>query len=399
MGDAVVIVASCRARVACPRCGQESARVHGGYARVVADSVAGGRPVLIVLQVRRFRCGNPACPAVTFAEQASGVSERYRRRSVPLLGMLGGFGLELAGRRPAGWNPRDRRAPRRCCAWSRRRRIRRSALRRRCSGLMTSRWLRAMCTGRCWWTCAPGTWWTCCRTGRLPRWRRWLRTHPGAGIICRDRADNYAEGARAGAPEAIQVADRWHLWHNLAEYAQKTVAAHRGCLKDHGGDAGGVATADTLEHEPAQRAEGGPLVPGWFLDACGRERRLVTRTRERYAEIHGRLDAGESLSAISRATGLDRKTVQRFARAGSAGELLGKATSRESKLDKFRPYLHQRWNAGVTDAAALHAELREQGWAGSKQTVRRYVRPFGRNAPPRTRLWRSRRPRRSPAGC
>jgi transposase len=105
-----------------------------------------------------------------------------------------------------------------------------------------------------------------------------------------------------------------------------------------------------------------------------------TRTRERYAEIRGRLDAGESLSAISRATRLDRKTVQRFARAGSAGELPGKATSRESKLDQFTPCLHRRWNEGVTDAAALHAELREQGWAGSEQTVRRYVRPF-RQAP------------------
>ncbi len=102
----------------------------------------------------------------------------------------------------------------------------------------------------------------------------------------------------------------------------------------------------------------------------------MTRTRERYTKIHGRLDAGESLSAISRATGLDRKTVQRFARAGSAGELLGKATSRESKLDKFTPCLHQRWNEGVTDAAALHAELQQRGWAGSEQTVRRYVLPL-----------------------
>jgi len=68
--------------------------------------------------------------------------------------------------------------------------------------------------------------------------------------------------------------------------------------------------------------------------------------------------------------------VQRFARAGSAGELLGKATSRESKLDQFKPYICQRWNEGLTDAAALHAELRQRGWAGSEQTVRRYVRPF-----------------------
>ena len=85
----------------CPACGMVSSRVHGGYARVVADGAAGGRPVLIVLSVRRFRCPVPACPAATFAEQAEGVSERYRRRSVPLLGMLAGFGLELAGRAAA----------------------------------------------------------------------------------------------------------------------------------------------------------------------------------------------------------------------------------------------------------------------------------------------------------
>ena len=59
-GDAVVIRASCRAAQArCPACGAVSSRVHGGYGRVVADGAVGGRPVLIALSVRRFRCRSP----------------------------------------------------------------------------------------------------------------------------------------------------------------------------------------------------------------------------------------------------------------------------------------------------------------------------------------------------
>ena len=347
--------------------------------RMMADGAAGGRPVLIVLQVRRFRCGNPGCTAVTFAEQAAGLSERYRRRSVPLLAMLAGFGLELAGRAAA-----------------------------RLAGTLgiavhpatVLRLVAAMPDREV--TAAPevlgvddfalakgqvyGTVLVDMRTGDvaglLPdreaaTLEAWLTAHPGAGIICRDRAGNYAEGARDGAPDAVQVADRWHLWHNLAGYAEKTVARHRGCLTDHpaGDDAGGGTDAPGTAGPPGQEPRG-QAAPDGFLDVDGRERRLVTRTRERYAEIRRRVDAGQPLDAISRATGLNRKTVRRFARAATVDELLVKATTRESKLDQFKPYICQRWNQGLTDAAALHAELRERGWAGSTQTVRRYVRPF-----------------------
>jgi transposase len=84
-GDAVVISASCAASPGCcPACGTASARVHGGYSRTVADGAAGGRPVLILLRVLRFRCVNPSCPKATFAVQADGLTSRYCRRSIPL---------------------------------------------------------------------------------------------------------------------------------------------------------------------------------------------------------------------------------------------------------------------------------------------------------------------------
>jgi transposase len=381
-GDAVVISASCTASSGCcPACGSSSARAHGGYSRVVADGAAGGRPVLVILRVLRFRCGDPSCPKVTFAMQADGLTSRYCRRSVPLTQMLTGFGLELAGRAGA------RLAGRLGIA------VHPSTILRLVTGLPEREAGAvpeilgiddfALRKGHVYGTVLVNM-----ETGDvvdlLPdreaaTVEEWLKAHPGAAVICRDRAGAYAEGARAGAPGAVQVADRWHLWHNLAEYAEKTAGRHRGCLlaaghaAESGDDREGEGQASP--REPCPEPEG-QIPPDGFLDACGRERRLVTRTRERYADIRARLGENQSISAISRATGLDRKTVQRFARAESIDELLVRAVSRETKIDEFKPYLCQRWNEGVRDASVLHAELRQRGWTGSVQAVRRYVAPF-----------------------
>ena len=198
----------------------------------------------------------------------------------------------------------------------------------------------------------------------------WLTAHPGAGIICRDRAGNYAEGARAGAPEAIQVADRWHLWHNLAEYAEKSVARHRGCRRTNPAATTPTATTRLVSPTRWSKNRRARSCPG-KLQARRSRRRIPGRVRPGAppGDPHPGTLRRDPRTAGRRRVAVrdqprhrtDRKTVQRFARAGSAEELLGKATSRESKLDKFTPYLHQRWNEGVTDAAVLHAELREQG--------------------------------------
>ena len=372
-GDAVVISASCvPSPECCPACGSPSARVHGGYSRTVADGAAGGRPVLIILGVLRFLCLDPSCPKATFAMQADGLTSRYCRRSVPLTGMLTGFGLELAGRAGArlaarlGIAVHSSTILRLIAALPEREAatapeilgIDDFALRK---GHMYGTVLVNMDTGDV--------------VDMLPdreaaTVEAWLKAHPGAAVICRDRAGAYAEAASAGAPDAIQVADRWHMWHNLAEYANKAVTRHRGCLLTAGHRAEAGEEEAGTGREPA-----GAVPPDAFQDEGGRERPLAARTRARYADIRARLDAGHSQAEISRATGLARPTVRRSARAGSAQELLG-GTARGSRLDEFKPYLCRRWNEGARDATALHAELQKRGWTGSARTVRRYVAQF-----------------------
>lgn len=199
----------------------------------------------------------------------------------------------------------------------------------------------------------------------------WLKDHPEVEIICRDRAGAYAEGARSGAPHTVQVADVWHLWHNLGEAVEKIVSAHHAYVRteyENTVPAAPPTSDDIWLMSPAPAAG--------MLDVCGRERRLVTRTRERYTAVRQLLDNGSTLEDICRTLQLDRSTLRRFARATSIDELLVKATNRSTILDEYKPHLHQRWNEGCHNSAQLHQEIAALGFAGNIQTVQRYLRPF-----------------------
>jgi len=355
----------------CPGCDTVSASVHSRYERQIADMPAGGQPVRIMLRVRRFFCRNGNCRRRTFVEQVQGLASRRRRRSSLLCGALTSIGLALAGRAGA------RLAAGMAITVSRMTLLRLMralpepqittprvlgvddfALKR---GHVYSTILLDMETHR------PVDVLADREAATLTAW---LLAHPGVEIVCRDRAGAFAEGARLGAPDAIQVADRYHLWANLGQAVEKTVVAHHTCLREP------EPAPDRNDSQPPPVSQAPAVEPDGTQDVCGRERPLVARTRQRFADVQGLLAQGHSLSTISRELTLDHSTVRRFAQATNVEELLVKAVNRTSTLDRYKPYLNQRWNEGCTAAAVLHVEIQALGWRGSVQSVRRYTHPF-----------------------
>jgi transposase len=330
----------------CPGCSTVSVAVHSRYQRRLADLPVGGRPVSILLAVRRFFCLNADCARRTFAEQFEGLVGRRRRRTAGLLGMLRPVALALAGRLGA------RLAGKMAVAVSR------MTLLRLVRALPEQPILAPRVLGVDDFALLCGSVYATVlldmdthrpidvlpdRTAET--FAAWLAAHPGVEVICRDRASAYADGARTGAPDAIQVADRFHLWKNLGEAVEKTVVAHRACLREPEPEVAAAQTIAAVSDTPQPAPDGS-------LDACGRQRRLVVRTRERFAAVQKLRAQGLSLGAISRQLCLDHSTVRRFAHASSVDELLVKAVNRTSRLDRYKPYVNQRWNDGCHDAAS-----------------------------------------------
>ena len=363
-----MLARTCGSEAACPGCGVVSRRVHSRYERRLADTASGSQEVLIHLQARRFFCSNDACAKGTFAEQVPGLATRYARRTCGLDGVLQAVAMALGGRAGA------RLAGRLACSASRStllRLIRAAPDPGGGTPLVLGVDDFALRKGHVY-----GTVLVDIDTHRpvdvLPErsaesFRAWLDEHPGVEIICRDRGGCYAEGAAEGAPLAIQVADRWHLWHNLAEAVERAVARHRSCLQEPPSQ----PVPEPLPEQATPRQEQG----------------LAARTRARHAEVHAALARGLTITEISRTLRLERKTVRRYATAATADQLIcGPRLTRPGLLGPHQAYLRQRWDEGIRSTERLHQELRERGYRGSLRTLRRVTSKLHRDtavpAPP-----------------
>jgi len=198
----------------------------------------------------------------------------------------------------------------------------------------------------------------------------WLQEHPSIEIVARDRGGEFIDGVRQGAPQAIQVADRFHLLKNLGDALEYLFHQHTTLMKEvfEALAAQQVASTPNLQRIPS-------------LDGASTSKRAKTssqawerRARERYQQIHDLQAQRIDVATIARHLRLSRPTVYRYLQMPAPPTRSPTHVRERHVIEPWKPYLVQRWNEGCRNALELWRELRDQhDYRHSPRTVARFL--------------------------
>lgn len=368
----------------CPACKIPSCRVHSAYWRTLDDAPCAGQRVRLRLRVRRFRCVGIGCPRNLFTEPLPAAPPYARRTSrcstlllplimalggLPLARLLPGLGLAVSGSTllrmlakaplPSIPTPRvlgvDDWAIRRGHVYGT---ILIDLETRRPVDLLPDRTAETLA--------------------------EWLRQHPGVEIVTRDRSATYAQGISLGAPDAIQVADRWHLLKNNLEALERALQSERAamiaaaCETSLACDESAAAPSEIV-NTPDASAEPEPSMVDWELPAndvapqiAKTERGPTTREQRVYDCVQALAAEGLSVYQIGKKTGFAKGTVRKYKEATACPQ----RSSRRTKIalrGNLDQHLRKRWQEGCTDGTVLFEELRALGFVGTIRTVQRHI--------------------------
>jgi transposase len=349
----------------CPLCQRRSKRRHSAYERTLADLPCAGAGVVLHLHVRRFVCRVRWCPRRIFAERLPDLVVPYARRTMRLARHLLRTVLALGGQ------PGARHLAAEGTVVSGRTLLRLlRALPLPADGpvriLGVDDWSRRK--GRDFGTILVNLE-THTVIDLLPdrttaTLAAWLRQHPELEVVSRDRAEAYAEAIRQGAPQAVQIADRFHLHKNATEALERYLIRKHSALRRaaHDGPGNAASLPDALRSTPP---------PALSPDQAARRAARLAR----YEEVVALRARGASITTIAARVGLGRRTVCSWLKAGTFPERR-RRTERPGQVAPFADYLRARWAEGCHNALQLWRELQGRGYTGGYGSVAALVAPW-----------------------
>jgi transposase len=229
----------------------------------------------------------------------------------------------------------------------------------------------------------------------------WLQEHAGVEIISRDRGLDYYKGATLGAPQAIQVADRWHLLTNLRDALECLLTEKPACLQaaaeppklfDNAEDISAFVNVEEVLDRSAQFIQPATEQMVTIADKVKQARRA--RKQELFDLVRSLHKQGVSQREIGRQLGLSTNTIAKYIAMENCSFYPEGVKRGPSKLDAFLDYLTQRWHAGCHNGTQLWREIRAQGFGGSRPLVSRWAAEQRQFLPPKpTQKQKRSRPR------
>jgi len=362
-------VQSTQTRAPCPLCATPARRIHSDYGRTLADLPWAQYRVCLQLRVRKWFCGNRACRRRIFTERLPTVAVPWARRTLRLAQRLLALGRALGGKAGVqlghAWDvvvSRNtllrmlRQQPAPSFPTPRVLGVDDFALRKRHTyGTilvdLERRQPVALLPER---TAEPVA--------------QWLREHPGVEVIARDRASAYAEGARQGAPNATQVADRFHVFQNLRETLDQVFTTQGPALD---------AVNAAMCQQPVPLPDGTLAVPVPPPPLPARaEQQAAQRAAQRqarYEQVWTLHRQGWPRVAIAAQVGCSCRTIERYLHLPTWPVRQHRRHYGRSILNPYQAYILERWNAGCHTAIQLFQEIRRRGYTGSYRRVTAYV--------------------------
>lgn len=360
-------ISATQSSAACPDCQSVSVRVHSRYQRTLGDLRCVSFRFQLHWTIRRFFCDNEDCQRVTFAEQIPTVADRYARKTRRLTEQQSRIAHETGGEPGARLvryvsdplsadtllrlirdTPEDEIETPRVLGvddWAFRKGHHYGTIlvdleARRPVDLLPERSAEALET--------------------------WLKEHPGIEIISRDRGSEYIKGATDGAPDAIQVADRWHLLKNLRDALERFLETKSACLR--------AAAEEEPDNEtvPSNTEISATNDTSLTKDERQKDDRRVKRIArfETVKELHA---YGFTQRAIAEQLGMCKRTVRKYIEAESCPCYPEGRRSLPGKIAPYMAYLEQQWKDGHQNATQLWREICEMGFTGSRGLVAQWA--------------------------